>query len=384
MIISRIRLKNWKNFKKAGASLGERVFLIGPNAAGKSNFLDAFRFMRDIVKAGGGLQKAVRDRGGLKKIRCLYARREPDIELEFHFPESFGKKPVLKYKIAIKYEDKESQKPLIAGEEVWKDGKVILKRPDGKDLKDPWRLTQTSLEQAASNHEFREINRYFDSAKYFHIVPQLLQHPDLFHNSTVSREDDPYGHHFVEAILNTAADTRKARLKKIEDALRIAVPQLSGLSETRDSRGGAHLEAVYEHWRAGGAKQQEAQFSDGTIRLIAFLWSVLDANSLLLLEEPELSLNASIVRCIPHLLYQLTRENRKQLVISTHSPDLLADEGIGGEEILLLVPGNDGTEIKISSEVPEIRSLLESGLIPSDVIMPYTEPKGILNLRTFE
>ncbi len=81
MFVSHVRLKNWRNFRKVDVKLGYRVFAVGPNASGKSNFLDAFRFLRDIAKQGGGLQKAVADRGGLSKIRCLAARRYPDVEL---------------------------------------------------------------------------------------------------------------------------------------------------------------------------------------------------------------------------------------------------------------------------------------------------------------
>ena len=54
MRISKIVLKNWRNFRSAEVELGERVFLVGPNASGKSNFLDAIRFLRDVAKAGGG------------------------------------------------------------------------------------------------------------------------------------------------------------------------------------------------------------------------------------------------------------------------------------------------------------------------------------------
>jgi predicted ATPase len=62
MRVSEIRLQNWKiqnwkNFKKASASLSRRVFISGPNASGRSNFLDAFRFLRDV--AGDGLHHAV-------------------------------------------------------------------------------------------------------------------------------------------------------------------------------------------------------------------------------------------------------------------------------------------------------------------------------------
>src|SRR4030042_925642 len=82
MIISHIVLKNWRNFRHVDVDLGNRVFLVGPNASGKSNFLDAIRFLRDIAKPGGGLQKAVTERGGLSKIRCLAARQNPDIEIK--------------------------------------------------------------------------------------------------------------------------------------------------------------------------------------------------------------------------------------------------------------------------------------------------------------
>ncbi|HRX87118.1 MAG TPA: AAA family ATPase, partial [Phycisphaerae bacterium] len=71
MHVSRIHLKNWRNFRSVEAALEQRVFIVGPNASGKSNLLDALRFLRDIAKPGGGLQRAVLDRGGLTKIRCL-------------------------------------------------------------------------------------------------------------------------------------------------------------------------------------------------------------------------------------------------------------------------------------------------------------------------
>jgi predicted ATPase len=91
MIISRVILTNWRNFRSADIPLGRRAFLVGPNASGKSNFLDAFRFLRDIAKSeGGGLQKAVSERGGISKIRCLAARRDPQVGIEVHFAESHG------------------------------------------------------------------------------------------------------------------------------------------------------------------------------------------------------------------------------------------------------------------------------------------------------
>ena len=63
MMIAKLYLKNWRNFKKADVTLRDRVFVVGPNASGKSNLLDVFRFPRDIARSeGGGLQRAVKDR----------------------------------------------------------------------------------------------------------------------------------------------------------------------------------------------------------------------------------------------------------------------------------------------------------------------------------
>ena len=83
MYIKEITLENWKNFKKPGKkSLKHRLFLVGPNAAGKSNLLDAFRFLRDLCVSGGGLEKAVSMRGGVSAIRCLAASHQPNIIIE--------------------------------------------------------------------------------------------------------------------------------------------------------------------------------------------------------------------------------------------------------------------------------------------------------------
>src|SRR4030065_2817767 len=71
-----LRLENWRNFALVEVDLQRRVFLVGPNASGKSNFLDVFRFLHDIVSVGGGFQEAVRRRGGGCRLRRRAARRE--------------------------------------------------------------------------------------------------------------------------------------------------------------------------------------------------------------------------------------------------------------------------------------------------------------------
>ena len=185
-------------------------------------------------------------------------------------------------------------------------------------------------------------------------------------------------------MARTTDGTRKARLRKIQTALRIAVPQLKELTDVKDETGTPHLEAVYQHWRPRGAKQREDQFSDGTLRLIGLLWSLLDGDSMLLLEEPELSLNSGIIRKLPALMYRIQRQRKRQIVISTHSSDLLSDPGIGGEEVLLLTPDEEGTKVELASSNQEIRDLLEGGLTIADAALPRTVPNSIQQLDLFE
>ena len=76
---ARLYLENWRNFQRTDLELQRRVFLVGPNASGKSNLLDVFRFLHDIVSVGGGFQQAINKRGGVSSIRCLAARQNSDI-----------------------------------------------------------------------------------------------------------------------------------------------------------------------------------------------------------------------------------------------------------------------------------------------------------------
>src|ERR1700676_1980168 len=118
MIISRLVLKNWRNFQLVDIRLTERVFIVGPNASGKSNLLDALRFLRDIAKPGGGLQQAIFQRGGVSKIRCLAARRDPDVELEVELSNgSTG--PQWKYAIGITQQVRGHRQPILRFERVY-------------------------------------------------------------------------------------------------------------------------------------------------------------------------------------------------------------------------------------------------------------------------
>lgn len=357
----------WRNFTSIDIALQSRVFFIGPNASGKSNFLDVFRFLHDVVAVGGGFQDAVRRRGGVSKLRCLAARRYPDVGIKVTVggDENEG---LWEYQLAFSQDN--LQRPIIKQEIVKENGKMLLERPNRDDGKDPERLYQTYLEQVNVNREFRDISEFFGIVRYLHLVPQLVREPDRF----VGRRYDPFGSDFLERIASTQERTRNARLRRIANALKVAVPQLNELQFYRDEKGSPHLRGRYEHWRPQGAWQTEEQFSDGTLRLFGLLWAVLDSGGPLLLEEPELSLHPDVVRFLPNIFANMQRKTGRQVILSSHSADLLRDEGIGLNEVLLLRPSSEGTVVTPALGLAQAESLLNAHIPLPDIVLPETRP----------
>jgi predicted ATPase len=362
----------------------ERVYLIGANASGKSNLLDALRFLRDIAKPdGGGFQKAVKDRGGVPKIRCLAARRDPKVMIEVELADAADQPPRWRYRLEFRSEGKGLQRALVSAEHIenlatgWK-----LERPTQEDERDPERLTQTALEQISVNKDFREIADFFATITYLHLVPQLLKYAEQMGGYRL--ESDPFGQGFLERVAGTPKKTRDARLRKIEVALRACVPNMRNLQFDKDEMGKPHLQALYEHWRPDAGVQREEQFSDGTLRMLGIMWSLLDGDTLLLLEEPELSLNEEVVRRIPGLIWKMQRsaKHRRQVLLSTHSEALLSDKGIDPREVLRLQPGVNGTQVLPATE--QESRLVESGYSVADVLLPRVKPTSIEQLALFE
>ncbi|HEU0301900.1 MAG TPA: AAA family ATPase [Longimicrobium sp.] len=374
MKFDHLRLENWKNFRSVDLPLQRRVFIVGPNAAGKSNLLDAFRFLRDIADPEGGFQRAVKSRGGVSQLRCLHARQQPNVAIEVAMSLD---DTVWTYRLEFAQDNQ--RRALVRKEEVTRDGKTMLARPDTSDDQDPNRLTQTHLEQVSANKKFRVIAEFFAQIRYLHVVPQLIRESDRL----APRPQDPFGSDFLEQIARTPKRTLESRLKRINQALAVAVPQLRELKLDRDDRGVPHLKGLYEHWRPNAGWQTEEHFSDGTLRLLGLLWALLEGNAPLLPEEPELSLHAAVVRFIPSMMNRAGRKSSRQVLISTHSADLLSDEGIAPEEVVLLEPSSDGTRAVMAVQNQQIRALLEGGLTVADAVLPLTAPRYASQLALF-
>lgn len=376
MRLTRLKLDNWRNFLSVDVPLQRRVFLVGPNASGKSNLLDAIRFLRDIADPQGGLQRAVGTRHGVSQIRSLHARRYPNVAVEVEMDLDEGES----WSYRLEFNQTNQRVPIVEREVVRRGEKVLRQRPDAGDEQDPKRRIQTHLEQLNANKEFRDLAAFFAQVRYLHLVPQLVREPER----SVGRSRDPFGGDFLEQLFRTPKKTRESRLRRIQEALRVAVPQMKVLDTFRDEATGvAHLKGLYEHWRPNAGWQTEDQLSDGTLRLLGLLWVFLDGTAPLLLEEPELSLHAAVVRQIPRMIHSLARRTGRQVLLSTHSAELLTDEGIAAEEVLLLEPTTEGTRARVAAEDSQVQALLAGNVPLADAIVPRTAPARANQLALF-
>ena len=132
--VTHLRLENWRNFREADIALPRRVFLVGPNASGKSNFLDAFRFIRELAPSVLGLSDAVGDRGGVSSVRCLAARKNPAIGIVMEVGTE-GDPGRWRYTLRLGQDNR--RRPQVKEERVERGGRAVLERPDKEDRARP-------------------------------------------------------------------------------------------------------------------------------------------------------------------------------------------------------------------------------------------------------
>src|SRR2546426_12637454 len=143
-----IDLENWRNFARVQVDLERRVFLVGPNASGKSNFLDVFRFLHDIVSVGGGFQESVRRRGGVSSLRSLFARRYSDVVVSATVSDGSDDRSWGYY---LKFTQDTQRRAMIREERVTRGGKTLFSPPDKERKGEPARRWHKNLAQVKAH-----------------------------------------------------------------------------------------------------------------------------------------------------------------------------------------------------------------------------------------
>lgn len=107
------------------------------------------------------------------------------------------------------------------------------------------------------------------------------------------------------------------------------------------------------------------------------LWALQDDAGPLLLEEPEWSLHTGILERLAPFIAQMQRKGGgRQVLITTHSEQVLSDPGIAPEELLLIVPADKGgSDIMPAIRFSVIEKAMRAGLTAGQAAQPLTRIK---------
>ena len=114
--------------------------------------------------------------------------------------------------------------------------------------------------------------------------------------------------------------------------------------------------------------------------MIGLLFSILTGKGITLLEEPEISLHPGVVARLPEFIAKMQRYKNRQVVITTHSYDILSNEGIDEGEVIVLRGGAEGTKAEVIADIQEAKDVLDAGLSMADAVLPMSCPENVRDI----
>jgi predicted ATPase len=362
--------------------LGRLTFLVGPNGAGKSNFLDALRLVSDALRTAS-LDHALRDRGGISEVRRRSAGhpRNFAIRLDFtlrdwttgHYAFEVGARA--RGEFFIKSEE------CIAGKSKYliREGQII---DSPSPVAPPAADDRLYLVNAAGLPEFRAVWDELTTMGFYNLNPReirALQHPDK--GEILDREGRN-----LSSVLERLEKTDSTIKKRIEEYLGKVVPGVEGVEPQRLG----HMETLEFRQRVPGAKDPwrflAINMSDGTLRALGVLVALFQVQAgqpvpFVGIEEPEVALHPAAAGALRDCLRE--GSDHTQVLVTSHSPELLDDPTIPAASLLAVVAQNGQTEIAALDEVGRqamIKHLQTAGeLLRADQLRP--DPAAVERAR---
>jgi len=418
MAIKKIRVKNFKSFKDLELNLGNLNILIGANASGKSNFIQIFKFLRDIVTFG--LERAILYQGGIEYIRNINFRHDPiffEITYSYQQNESNGAElsalPTLPdfkiyeivYTLSIesnkddsgfrvsedrvlcKYRNKDNEINELVISNV--NGKIVLSTNQTVgseiDLKDFYRnlfdtLKNTQLEFLAGslstvlerfripdkstlleNHDllvpFVNLS-YFGNLTIYDFNPKLSKQAVPMAGNAFLAEDGLNLPIVLKIILDN--DNEKREFINLMTYFLDFVKDLR-IQKTIDKRFFLELSEIY----SDGQYLPPFLISDGTVNIANLIITLFfDAMKLTIIEEPERNIHPSLISKVVSLMKDASE--RKQIIATTHNPEMVKHADL--KDVLLAFRDENGfTSIINPSDNKDVDTFLENGMRLEDL-----------------
>ena len=349
VFINKVELSNYKSIKRCSVRLGALTFLVGQNGAGKSNFLDALRLVADSLNTS--LEHALRERGGINEVRRRSSVHPTHFTVELYWQLASGSSGIYGFKIGA-----QSKGAFEIQSEVCKVGEQdaltehyyiiengLLKR---SSLAVPPAVSMDRLYLVSTSGlpEFRPIYDALTHMGFYNLNPDVIREPQPPDPGVMLKRD---GSNLASVLgmLESAGEKQRIveLLSKVVPGITDIVTRPVGKKETLEFH--QKVGSNEDPWRF-----MSENMSDGTLRALGVLTALFQSSKnlkypipLVGIEEPETDVHpvgCAILRDGLRLASQST-----QVIVTSHSPDLLDDKEITSDNILAVVNSNGDTAI---------------------------------------
>ena len=350
MKLTNVSIHHYKSLSSVEVSLHPHVTVfVGPNAAGKSNFVDALRFLRDAAK--DSLDHAVVARGGLTRIRQSSTGRPFNIGLGIDVLQSFDTATEVpgryvldiastggNYRVEreeavshsedyrqIGEDDKPTEELVLVPNSYLRDKQGGITE-DGIEVQSlPEEMhDQLALGTLAENFLYlsrgEELKEFMERWKFSSLYPNTLRTLTTPDADGALREDGSNWASVIRAARRTAKG--KKMLERVNEMMRAVLPDFQEVSVTT---AGSYL---VPNFKFGSDKSSTrtfdpVQLSDGTLRIFGILLSLYQspAPPLIVVEEPEQTVQPGVLSMLAEAFKEVSENT--QIIITTHSPQLI-------------------------------------------------------------
>lgn len=323
MKLRTISVRHYKSLSDVTVELDPQItVIVGPNSVGKSNFVDAMRFLRDAAR--DGLDHAITSRGGITRVRQQMSGTKPfNIGLELEFLEQQQREepiPVVhtaSYLLELASVKGGNFKVTQEKEQLFVNNQEILytKKPDRLAL-------STGLEFNQSYYLLRHIvTKDLKNWRFTTLYPTTLRELRAPDTDNALREDGSNWASMIRAAKRTSWG--RQTLERINEMMRLVLPEFQ---DVQISTVGSYLVPKFRFKDADSDKVREfdpVQLSDGTLRIYGILLSLYlqPAPSLLVIEEPEQTVHPGVLAMLSEAFKEVA--DTVQIIITTHSPQLV-------------------------------------------------------------
>lgn len=341
VFIRRVQLRNYKSIGTCDVTLEPLTFLVGANGAGKSNFIDALRFVADSLR--GPMDHALRERGGINEVRRRSGGHPTHFSIRIDLQLPGGSAGWYSFEVGARagaFEVSHEQCHFAGA--AYTVARGVVKHATG-EVMPPASADRLYLTNAAGLPAFRPIFDALARMGFYNLNPQVmreLQDPDA---GEVLRRD---GSNITSVVARVWKDPE--RRERVAELLAAVVP---GVVDVEVARLG-HKETLEFRQRVENQRDpwhfNALAMSDGTLRAFGVLIALYQEDlagriPFVAIEEPEVALHPAAAGVLIDALRAASR--RTQIVVTSHSPDLLDDDEVTGDEIRAVVSREGRTEI---------------------------------------